>query len=106
MFGSRPTFVSADTVRDGLAAGAALLDVRTPDEVAAGTLDGALVADVLAPDFDARARALDTSPTYYVFCRSGARSETAAARLRAIGLDAHNAGGIDALVLAGLPVGG
>ena len=106
MFGSRPSFVSADTVRDGLASGAALLDVRTPDEVAGGTLDGAFVADVMAPDFDARVGALDGSRTYYVFCRSGARSETAAARMRALGLDAHNAGGFDGLVRAGLPVAG
>lgn len=106
MFGTRPTFASADAIRAGLDAGAVLLDVRTPDEIAGGTLDGALHADVTGPGFDAASRALDASRTYYVYCRSGARSETATKHLRSLGLDAHNAGGFDGLVRAGLPVAG
>ncbi len=106
MFGSRPTFASAETIRTGLASGAVLLDVRTPDEIAGGTLDGALHADVNGPGFDAAARALDASRTYYVYCRSGARSETATKHLRSLGLDAHNAGGFEGLVRDGFDVAG
>lgn len=56
---------------------AVLLDVRTPEEFAEGHLDGALNIDVKNPDFAEQIRQLDTSKTYFVYCRSGRRSITA-----------------------------
>lgn len=84
---------------------AVVLDVRTPDEVAAsGRLAGALVLDVTAPDFEARARAAipDGAPVV-LYCRSGRRAAAAAARLAAWGAGPlYNAGGFEALAAGGL----
>ena len=65
--------------------GAALLDVRRPEEFAAGHLPGAVNLEVTAPDFGARVAALDKTKPTYVYCRSGARSATAAGQLTAAG---------------------
>lgn len=56
---------------------AVILDVRTPQEFAAGNVKGAVNIDIYSPDFDARINALDKTKTYYVYCRSGARSAKA-----------------------------
>ncbi len=85
---------------------AVVVDVRTPGEVAAsGRLAGALVLDVTAPDFEARALdALDPAQPVVLYCRSGNRSGKAAERLAALGFThLSNAGGFDALASEGLP---
>ncbi len=82
-----------------------VVDVRTPAEVAAsGRLAGAVVLDVTAPDFEARAlAALDPDRPTVLYCRSGARAERAARRLADLGFSRlANAGGFDALAAAGL----
>ncbi|TGE22620.1 rhodanese-like domain-containing protein [Hymenobacter metallicola] len=65
--------------------GAVLLDVRRPDEFAGGHLPGAVNLDVTAPDFARRVAVLDKTKPTYVYCRSGARSATAAAQLTGAG---------------------
>lgn len=65
--------------------GAVLLDVRRPDEFAAGHLPGAVNIDVTAPDFGQRVAALDQTQPTYVYCRSGARSAKAADHLTKAG---------------------
>ena len=84
---------------------AVVVDVRTPAEVAAsGRLAGALVLDVNAPDFEARAQAaLDVDRPVVLYCRSGARAGQAAQRLARLGFSRlSNAGGFDALAAVGL----
>ena len=84
---------------------AVVVDVRTPAEVAAsGRLAGALVLDVNAPDFEARAQAaLDIDRPVVLYCRSGARAGQAAQRLARLGFSRlSNAGGFDALAAVGL----
>lgn len=61
--------------------GAVLLDVRRPDEFAVGHLPGAINIDVTSPDFAQRVATLDKAQPTYVYCRSGARSATAARQL-------------------------
>lgn len=65
--------------------GAVLLDVRRPDEFAAGHLPDAINLDVTAPDFARRVATLDPTRPTYVYCRSGVRSATAAGQLVAAG---------------------
>lgn len=56
-----------------------LLDVRRPDEFAAGHLQGAHLLNWLDTDtFKTNAQKLDKSKTIYVYCRSGRRSNEAA----------------------------
>ncbi|MCB9284842.1 MAG: rhodanese-like domain-containing protein [Lewinellaceae bacterium] len=57
--------------------GAVVLDVRTPAEVAEGTIQGAVNIDVKALDFQDKINALDKDKTYLVYCRSGRRSSAA-----------------------------
>lgn len=83
-----------------------VIDVRTPDEYAAGHLEGAVNVDVQSSDFEARLAALDHGAHYYVYCSSGNRSARAVARMRQLGFtevtDLHGIG--DAETTTGLPV--
>jgi rhodanese-related sulfurtransferase len=84
-----------------VADGALLVDVREPDEFAAGHAPGAtnVPLDMLDPAALPRGRTIVTT------CRTGHRGAIAAARLQAAGLDVRNlAGGMTAWAAAGLPV--
>lgn len=83
---------------------APVIDVRTPKEFALGHLEGAVNANVMAPDFADVIEGLELAKDkpVYLYCRSGNRSKTAAGRLQSLGYtDAVNIGGFDALVEAG-----
>jgi rhodanese-related sulfurtransferase len=54
-----------------------VLDVRTPQETAAGVIEGAVEINLYDPEFEKKVSALDKSKTYLVYCRSGRRSVTA-----------------------------
>lgn len=54
-----------------------LLDVRTPQEIAAGKLEGAVEMDIMNPNFQTQLNELDKQKTYVVYCRSGRRSDRA-----------------------------
>ena len=58
--------------------GVTVIDVRTPEEFAAGHLQGAINMDVEGPGFSTQLEALDRSGTYAVYCHSGRRSSMAA----------------------------
>ncbi len=85
------------------ATGAAVLDVRNPDEY-----DEAHVPEVILIPLGELVERVDEVPaagTLPVICRSGARSLKAAEWLRGQGIDAVNvAGGTLAWIDAGLPV--
>ncbi|MFC6224989.1 rhodanese-like domain-containing protein [Hymenobacter artigasi] len=65
--------------------GAVLLDVRRPEEFAQGHLPSAVNIEVTAPDFAQRVASLDKDAPTYVYCRSGARSASAAGQLTQAG---------------------
>ena len=67
----------ADDARAAISEGATVIDVRTPEEYAAGNIDGALNIDVQAADFADRIGELPKDDTYVVYCRSGNRSAAA-----------------------------
>ena len=62
---------------------AVILDVRQPDEFAAGHLAKAVNLDWLNPSaFSEGMAKLDKDHTYYIYCRSGRRSNAAASKLK------------------------
>lgn len=83
--------------------GVVVLDVRTPEEFAAGHIPGATNIDVSAHDFASRVGELDTDASYALYCRSGSRSGTAMQIMQDAGFDsvAHLGGGIVAWADAG-----
>jgi phage shock protein E len=62
-----------------------LIDVRTPEEVAEGTIAGAINFDFRADGFEENLKVLDKSKAVYVFCRSGGRSANAASIMKDLG---------------------
>lgn len=58
--------------------GVTVVDVRTPEEYAAGHLSGAVNINVEGPDFDQQISTLDRDGAYAVYCHSGRRSALAA----------------------------
>ena len=53
---------------------AVILDVRTPEEYAAGHLEGAVLLDFNGGQFAAELPNLDPAAEYVVYCRSGNRA--------------------------------
>ena len=77
-----------------VAAGATLLDVRTPEEFAGGHVEGA--RNVPVDELAASLASLPRGRPVVVYCASGMRSARAAAELARAGFDARDLGGIDA----------
>jgi rhodanese-related sulfurtransferase len=69
-----------------------LLDVRTPEEVEDGYIPNATNIDIhLGQGFLDEIEKLDKSKTYFVYCRSGARSGQACAIMNSVGFqNAYN----------------
>jgi phage shock protein E len=65
--------------------GVTIIDVRTPEEYAAGHIEGAINANVEGPTFAADIAQLDKSGTYAVYCHSGRRSAIAADQMSQAG---------------------
>ena len=64
-----------------------LIDVRTPEEYAEGHIEGAVLMNVMDEQaFLAGIDTLDTSHTYYIYCRSGRRSQKASGLMSERGL--------------------
>ena len=90
---------AAELVREG----AQLVDVRTPEEVDAGRIEGALHIEL--EELPARAGELEQGRPVVFYCRSGQRSAMASGAFRAAGFDAYNLdGGLLAWVHGGLPI--
>ena len=85
---------------------AILLDIRTPEEFAAGHLEDAVNIDFYAADFAQRIGSLDRDLPYVVYCRSGNRSGQAMELFRDLGFNdvVDVDGGIVAWAEAGLQI--
>lgn len=65
-----------------------ILDVRTEQEFESGYIKGALNLDIRGgADFIASVEELDKSKTYFVYCRSGARSGQACQLMGQMGFE-------------------
>ncbi|GAB2615614.1 rhodanese-like domain-containing protein [Belliella aquatica] len=62
-----------------------ILDIRTPEEVAEGHIEGAEFADFLGGDFENEIGTLDKKKTYYVYCRSAKRTIPATEKMKEMG---------------------
>lgn len=93
--------IMKDTIPD-----AVILDVRTESEYNAGHLKGARLISIGNPDFTDQINRLDRDLTYFVYCRSGARSSSAVHRMRKEGFQkAYNIkGGIIRISTTGVPL--
>jgi rhodanese-related sulfurtransferase len=87
-------------------AGLVVLDVRTPEEFAAGHLAGAVNLDFYAATFADDLAALDREVPYLLYCRSDNRSGQVREMMRSLGfiLVYELDGGILAWAEAGLPL--
>lgn len=83
-----------------------VIDVRTPEEFTQGHLEGAVLVDYNAPDFEERIAEFDRDASYLIYCRSGNRSAGARQVMEELGFTdvVDVAGGITAWNGAGLPV--
>ena len=80
-----------------------LIDVREPDEHAAGHVAGSRLIEL--GRLTAEAHTIDRERPVIFYCRSGARSAMATQAFAEAGFDAHNmSGGLLEWVAAGLPV--
>lgn len=78
--------------------GAAVVDVRTPEEFEAGHLEGAVNVDYQAADFAEQVAELPMDVPYVVYCASGRRAVGAVEQMRELGFtDVVNGGGYDDL---------
>ncbi len=86
--------------------GVIVLDVRTPEEFAAGHLDGAELLDFNGGEFAAALPSLDPDAEYLVYCRSGNRSAQAISLMQAEGFEkVTNLGSLEQAASAtGLPI--
>ncbi len=68
-----------------------IIDVRTPIEWAGGIINGAIKIDFnQQSDFLSCIKKLDSSKSYYVYCKSGVRSWYACQMMDQLGLSTHN----------------
>jgi rhodanese-related sulfurtransferase len=77
---------NAATNESQTTATATIIDVRTPEEFAAGHLDGAINMNVQDDAFATQIATLDSSNKYIVYCRSGNRSAVATALMNDAGI--------------------
>lgn len=85
---------------------AVMLDVRRPEEYEQGHIAKAVNIDWLSREsFETAITKLDKAKRYYIYCRSGRRSNAAAQRMQQLGFDVRDLkGGFLAWQAAGLPV--
>jgi len=83
-----------------------VLDVRTPEEFAAGHIAGATNLDFRNPDFEKKLSALDKSKSYLVHCAAGGRSAKTRELMKKQQFQSiyHLEGGLKAWEKAGKPV--
>jgi rhodanese-related sulfurtransferase len=85
---------------------AVLLDVRTPEEVSQGKIQGSVNIDFNNTDYKKEMESLDKDKTYFVYCAKGGRSSKAYAIMKSAGFKHvyDLEGGYNAWNEMGLPV--
>ncbi len=99
-----PTRIPESQYVESHAETGATIDVRTAAEYSAAHIRGAKNLDISSPDFAHRVQGLDKGEKYYLYCRSGSRSQKATEYMRSQGFDAYNVGGLAQLAAAGADI--
>lgn len=83
-----------------------ILDIRRPDEVRTGHIEGARNIDFYDRDFQRRLDSLDKETPYLIYCRTGRRSGVTIEYMQTAGFKRiyHLQKGIVSWVQAGLPL--
>ena len=83
-----------------------ILDVRTPDEVKRGVIEGAMSIDFYSSSFKDQLKELDKDQPYFVYCAGGVRSNKAAQIMAEMGFKKvyDLQGGMGAWQSAGKPI--
>jgi len=99
-----PAGVSALIDERGQDPAFAVIDLRRPDEFAAGHVPGAINID--SREFEGRLTDLDRNGTYVIYCQRGGRSSGVREMMREAGFrEVYEVeGGMSAWTVAGLPV--
>jgi phage shock protein E len=86
--------------------GVTMIDVRTPEEYAAGHVEGAININVEGPTFSSDIGKLDKNGAYALYCHSGRRSALATDQMSQAGFAkiTNLKGGIADLQAAGAPI--
>jgi rhodanese-related sulfurtransferase len=66
---------------------AVLVDVRKPEELSEGMIDGAINIDYKDSSFTDKIQTLDKTKTYFLYCKSGIRSSDAARDMHKLGFE-------------------
>ena len=97
------TELSPQRASDLVEGGAALIDVRTPEERAVARIQGS--RHIQLEQVAGEAESIDRDRPVVFYCKVGARSAMATEAFRAAGYEAYNlAGGINGWIKMGLPV--
>ena len=64
---------------------AVILDIRTPEEIAEGHIEGATFINWTGGNFEEEASKLNKKKTYYVYCRSAKRTIPATEKMKELG---------------------
>lgn len=85
---------------------AVLIDVRTPEEVQQGKIQGAVNLDYRSENFKEEVSKLDKNKTYFLYCAAGMRGSKASDIMEGLGFkQVYNLeGGLGAWEDEGLPV--
>lgn len=85
---------------------AVILDIRTPEEIAEGHIEGATFINWTGGNFEEEVNKLNKKKTYYVYCRSAKRTIPATEKMKELGFTKIYMleGGLNNWVESGKPV--
>ena len=64
-----------------------IIDVRTPEEYNAEKIEGAVIIDYKNDNFKEKVKELDKSKVYFIYCRSGRRSNNSRIIMNDLGIE-------------------
>ena len=82
--------ISVEEAKELVKQGYIFIDLRTPEEIIGGKIEGALELDFKASDFNSKVAKLSKSSKYIAYCKSGGRSSRSMTTFKEHGIEAYN----------------